>query len=148
MTRGWTSILAFSVLLAVVLATPAHAGNFALQGNWGDDFDFGVGGRLFFNLGDKNDGLGGVASFDYFFPESDVTYWEINGNVTYALPGSLQPYVGAGLNLARIEFLGVSDSDLGLNLLAGVRLSNRVFAEGRIEIEGGDQLVLTVGFIL
>lgn len=148
MKLGWLPTLAF-IALSTAAATEAQAssGNVALQGDWGDDTDFGVGARVFFDVGRQHDGWGGIASFDYFFPDGDLHYWEVNGNLTYALGGNLKPYVGGGLNLAHYSD-GGSDTKLGLNLLAGVRLSNRVFAEGRVEVEGGKQAVLTVGLLL
>jgi opacity protein-like surface antigen len=140
---------------------------FGLQGNWADEADFGVGARVQFDLDDVYRGLGAVASFDYFFPEdddlveslgvdTDTTYWEVNANATYTLRGRIAPYFGAGLNLAhgsvdldvgRFELENEGDTELGVNLLGGVRFARHLFAEGRIELGGGEQFVLTAGFV-
>jgi hypothetical protein len=151
MKLRWLFIAALMILPAVLAAPDAHAasGNFAIQGDWGDDEDFGIGARVFFDVGGRHDGWGGLASFDYFFPGDDFRYWELNGNLTYALGGDLQPYVGGGLNLAHLGLRGAgSDTNVGLNLLGGIRVSRRVFAEGRVELGGGKQFVLTVGVLL
>jgi hypothetical protein len=64
--------------------------------------------------------------------------------------------VGAGLNLAHVSVdvpgvPGGSDTDLGLNALAGLRFplgTFSAFAEARAELGGGKQLVLTFGALL
>jgi len=150
MKLRWLVIAVLSFVPALLSVPSAHAasGNFAIQGDWGDDDDFGVGARVLFDVGRRHDGWGGLASFDFFFPGEGLTYWELNGNLTYALGGDLQPYVGGGLNLAHVSANGGSDTSLGLNLLGGIRVSRRVFGEGRVELGGGKQLVLTVGVLL
>ncbi len=92
-----------SALLLVVLATFPALGaaqrrpaarsaprsserpSFGLQLDWGNDPNFGIGGRGVFPLGSLVPGtpLDGIVSFDYFFPGNSVKYWEINGNVAY-----------------------------------------------------------------
>jgi opacity protein-like surface antigen len=108
------------------------------------------------------DGLEAFASFDYFFPGSSLTFWEVNVNGTYKLPmpqAPVAPYVGAGLNFAHISTPGVtiggfgtvggaSSSYIGLNVLAGVRYpAGRVtaFGEVKFELRTGSQLVVTAG---
>jgi len=139
---------------------------FGVQASFGsDDVNFGIGGRATFNLRSliKTPGFEGIASFDYFFPDApagvDVTYWEINGNLGYAIPnvkGSVAPYVGGGLNIAHASASsgGVSGSDtkVGLNLLGGIKFKSRTsrlapFVEARIELSGGEIFVLTGGVV-
>src|SRR5439155_18212405 len=155
-----------SALLLVVLATSPALGaaqrrpaarsaprsserpSFGLQLDWGNDPNFGIGGRGVFPLGSLVPGtpLDGIVSFDYFFPGNSVKYWEINGNVAYRFRvparSSLRPYAGGGLNIAHFSatatFGGVtasaSDTKAGLNVLGGttfrVKGSNLIpFAE-------------------
>jgi opacity protein-like surface antigen len=139
-------VMITAILLAALAAPHVQASDaqFGVQGSWADDADLGVGARLLWDATGSSDGIGAIASFDYFFPGDDITYWELNGNLTYSLRGSLQPYVGAGLNLAH----GEGDSELGLNLLGGLRFSDRVYGEARVEIDGGEQFVLTIGLLI
>jgi opacity protein-like surface antigen len=162
--------IATAVLLLSGLAVPraeARDMRLGLEANWADDADFGIGARVDFDLDAIRPGLGGIASFDYFFPDdaeslrpiglnADVNYWEINANATYGLPGRLAPYVGAGLNLSHgglgvnVGGLEVADSgntDAGLNLLGGIRVADRLFGEARVELGGGKQFILTLGFL-
>jgi hypothetical protein len=133
--------------------------SFGLQLDWGNDPNFGIGGRGVFPLGSLFPGtpLDGIVSFDYFFPGNSVHYWEINGNVVYRFrmprASSLRPYAGGGLNIAHASLSGVSGSgatQAGLNLLGGttfrVRGSNLTpFAEARGELGGGKTFILTAG---
>src|SRR5207245_10152538 len=74
--------------------------SFGLQLDWGNDPNFGIGGRGVFPLSSLVPGtpLDGIVSFDYFFPGNSVHYWEINGNVVYRFrmprASSLRPYAG------------------------------------------------------
>lgn len=91
----------------------------------------------------------------------DWTYLEINANVAYSFPlsgsSSLRPYAGGGLNIARssIDFdlpglRSTSDTEVGLNVLGGSKFgSGRLtpFAELRLELGGGEQFVITGGFL-
>lgn len=96
-------------------------------------------------------------TFDYYFPDSPINYWEFNGDMTWGFPiaGSrLSFYVGGGLNLARTGVNGVPGSgvtDFGLNLLAGLRIPTSVrvtpYVELRPELGGGNRLVLTTGLM-
>jgi hypothetical protein len=136
---------------------------FGLQADFGSDTDFGLGARAVFGLRSlfPKTPLDGIVSFDYYFPSgaggADLTYWEINGNVGYRIPkvrGNLAPYVGGGLNVAHasVSFGGVSGSDtkVGLNLLGGTTFGRaaskmKPFVEGRFNLSGGEQFVLTGG---
>src|SRR5687768_2239938 len=150
--------------MAIALAIgagSASAQRFGAQLNWGNDFDFGVGARVELGMPNLFTSSGPlsrtslVGSFDYFFPDcgGDCSYWEINGNLTIPITASgVDPYVGAGLNVARfsVDVAGAdaSNTELGLNLLGGINFGlGRVaaFGEGRVEIGGGEQFVLTFG---
>ena len=141
-------------------ARSADRPSFGLQLDWGNDPNFGIGGRGVFPLGSLVPGtpLDGIVSFDYFFPGNSVKYWEINGNVAYRFRtprgSSLGPYAGGGLNIAHFSAsagtLSVSDTKAGLNLLGGttfkVKRSNLIpFVEGRGELGGGKTFILTGG---
>src|SRR5213080_1389805 len=141
-------------------ASRADRPSFGLQLDWGNDPNFGIGGRGVFPLGSLLPGtpLDGIVSFDYFFPGNNVKYWEINGNVAYRFRvparSSLGPYAGGGLKIAHasVTIAGVSGSDTkaGLNLLGGttfkVKRSTLIpFVEGRGELGGGKTFILTGG---
>jgi len=161
------TLLAITLLAVIGLhAQEAQAQvRFGAQASFGDDVDFGLGARAVFSLKQFNERLEGIASFDWFFPDSGVgvdwTYFEINGNVVYSIPlsssSSLRPYAGGGLNIARssIDFdtpllSSASDTEIGLNVLGGTKFgSGRLtpFAELRIELGGGEQFVISGGFL-
>jgi hypothetical protein len=163
-----------SVSLAILLVAPTaldaqvHLGG---QLSVGSDSDFGLGARATFGLPSPTP-LEIIASADYFFPDDapgvDINYWEINANLVYLfkIPGSIvAPYAGGGLNFARASYstdlsdFGVelpgefstfdrSDSEFGLNLVGGAKFnvgSITPFGELRIELDGGDQVVLSGG---
>ena len=160
-----TALLTLSLTMAPATQAAERPMRFGVQANWADDADLGVGVRLQVGLADFHEGLRGIASFDYFFPGEDAeiglasidtTYWEANANLTYTLKGDLAPYVGAGLNIAHASVgLGVGDvdlgdaseTDLGINILGGVRLSDRFFGEAKLELGGGEQFVVTAGVL-
>jgi hypothetical protein len=133
--------------------------SFGLQLDWGNDPNFGIGGRGVFSLQSlvPKTPLDGIVSFDLFFPGNSVHYWEINGNVAYRFTvprsSSLGPYAGGGLNIAHASVSGVSGSGAtkaGLNLLGGTTFKMKrsmltPFVEGRGEIGGGKTFVLTGG---
>lgn len=159
MRRLLPAALAVCLLIGLPSASQAQERSvfFGPQINWGfDDAEFGIGGRVLGAI--PNTGFAIIGSFDYFFPGNDVTYWEINGNGVYrfAIPDNpnFTPYAGAGLNIARVSRdVGDetrSDSDIGLNLLGGLEWdvgSFRPFGELRVEIDGGEQVVLTGGVL-
>ena len=163
--RLWgAGLLAVAAMTAAASSAQATELRFGPQGNYGlalgddaGDARLGVGGRMVADLSKRHKGVEGFATFNYFFPEEvpgiDTTYWELNANLVYNLhpKGDLRPYLGAGLNYAhaKASALGasVSDSDVGLNLLGGLKLNRNVFVEGRIELGGGKQLVLTAGYL-
>lgn len=156
-----TTLLALAVALgSSLLAVESSQGQVHLgpQISIADEADVGLGGRLVAGVEDYS-GLEVIGSVDVFFPDEDFDYWEINGNAVYNFEivgaPSLRPYAGGGLNVAHVDFDddvpgGDSDTDLGLNLLAGSKFPLErftPFVEVRGEISGGEQLVITGGFL-
>lgn len=154
-----------SAVLGLLLAFAVTAGpapaqvHVGPQLSYGENTDLGVGVRAaVYDLGDSEElsNWEGVGSFDYFFPGGGVDYLEVNLNALYNFslgPDTpLHPYLGAGMNVARASVDdGPSDSDLGLNLVGGWKYqaeSVTPFAEVRIEVGGGEQFVVTGGFLL
>ena len=113
-----------------------------------------------------------IGSFDYFFPDDgsgsvegvsyDLSYFEVNANVAYPFvieDSPLLPYVGGGLNLARISLdldmpgasASESETELGLNLLGGSKFDIGAavvpFLEFRVELSGGEQFVISGGIL-
>ena len=156
----WLLVAGLGVVLTPGRASAQVTPRFGVQVDWGDDSDVGIGARISVPIAKKIP-LEIQGSFDYFFPSSpatvDLKYWEINGNLVYLVPVkgvSVSPYVGSGLNLAHASIgtatVGGSDSQVGLNLLGGVafplkKSRIRPFAEARVELSGGEQVVLTGG---
>jgi hypothetical protein len=155
-------------LALVALAAPANAQRFGVQASWMETYNVGAGARLEVPIGLQGQGRVGesflIATFDYFFPESsgtnnfDRTYYE--GNLGLAVPiniTGIHPYVGAGVNVARAtldvnqpEQEELSDTDVGLNVLGGLRFplgSVSMFGEGRWEMSNGRAFVLSVGLL-
>jgi len=145
-------------------AAAAQGPRFAAEISWNNDVNLGIGGRGVFPLNSLFPGtpLDGIASFDYFFPSApagtSAHYWEINGNVVYRFRvprgTSVGPYAGGGLNIAHASAsAGTTSASVtrgGLNLLAGTTFkltgSNLTpFAEGRGELGGGKNFILTAG---
>lgn len=145
---------------------------FGIEGNFGTgsgdqyagDSTFGLGARGEFNMQDMVGlPISIAASFDYYFVDCpsgvDCTVFETNLNGLYALPlpvpEMFEVYAGGGLNLvyAKVEYLGysASDTDFGLNLLAGVKFDFGMiftpFLETKFEAGGGDQFVISAGVL-
>jgi hypothetical protein len=154
---GFLAVVASAAFSAPAQAAEASFGGqvsygFGLSDDDGDA-QLGIGGRVVLDLSDQKAGVEAIGSFDYFFPEEvlgvDLSYWEINANLVYNLSpmGSLRPYVGAGLNLAHASAEGFDgETDAGLNVLGGLKLSRHVFVEARVELGGGEQAVLSAGY--
>jgi opacity protein-like surface antigen len=117
-----------------------------------------LGARLNFGLGSltTRTNIGGRVTFDYFFPDG-FDYWQVTGDGIYQLAptGSVSPYLGGGLGLARSSVdvgpISPSSTDFFLNLIGGLKfkvLGNvRPFAEARFQIGDGSQLVLAGGVL-
>jgi hypothetical protein len=161
-------LIAGAALVAgVMLLSPASAEaqklGYVVQGNYGDDVDFGVGAGVGFGTGWSASGaaIRGEATFDYFFPDG-FDYWEINANLFLDIRSLQGLYVGGGLNYANIssdiecsicEQFGFdidtgSSSEVGLNAIGGFNFngSNGPFVQAKIELGGGEQFVITGGF--
>ena len=136
------------------------------QVSFADDADFGLGPRIAFALSSLTSGLWLVGSFDYFFPDQGLDgmpgnreYWEINSNLLYHVDlvdaTNLEPYFGAGLNVARRTIPSAvpeaeSTTRLGLNLVGGLNFplaGLTPFVELRFEIAGGEQFVIAGGIL-
>jgi hypothetical protein len=152
------SILVVAALFLLTGAPVAQAQGFRWgpEVSLGTDTDLGLGARIEFDL--NNSPLTIIGSFDYYFPDGPVKYWEINGNLIYNfdVPSapSVTPYAGGGLNIAHAsvdgDFGSASDTDPGLNLLGGARFdagSLMPFVEMKFTIEGADQFVVTGGLL-
>ena len=84
--------------------------------------------------------------------DSDVQYWEANLNLTWdftAAKTAVIPYAGVGINYSRasVSAFGfeTDESDVGANVLAGVRIARRFYVEAKREAGGGELFVLSVG---
>lgn len=149
-----TVLAAFGIATAALLLQPPAASAQVyggVQGNWGSETDFGVGGRVLGNIEDANLEL--VGEFNLYFPDGDRDFWEANGNVFYhfhlAESPRVLPYLGGGLNVSRSSN-GADNTEAGLNLGGGIRFpleSVSPFVEGRAVISDHDQAVLTIGLI-
>lgn len=157
----WFVVSALTLAIVGVGAGDAEAqAAFGVQGSWGSETDFGIGGRVLANIERVN--LEAVGSFDLFFPDDpgpdvDLDYWEINGNLFYHIhlrnTNTVLPYVGGGVNIARFELDADSQTEVGLNLAGGARFptaSNITpFAEAKYVIADGfnEQFVVAFGFL-
>ncbi len=161
--------LAFVVLASLAALAPAAQAqraardpstanpHFGLQASLGDNnVNFGIGARYensMRGLFPAAPNLRFIGSFDYFFPDSPVHYWEINADVVNMFTWSgarVVPYAGGGLNVARGYVSGAGgNTDVGLNIAGGFRLPGqyRPYLEGRIELGGGDRFVVTFGWL-
>lgn len=146
---------------AFTFAAPATAeaqASFGPQLNYGTEVEaLGVGARADLGLGGQ--GFGVIGSFDVFFPDN-YDWWEINGNARYAFGGgsSAMPYLGAGLNIASIDYdvdpefaeFADDDTESGLNILGGAKFGGgglTPFIEGRYSTIADGRFVITGGFL-
>lgn len=154
MRRAYLAVPVVAIALAAFAPSPLSAQRYGMQVSWGDDADIGLGARGVFGLPGswQLPRLDAIASFDWFFPGGSVNYFEVNTNVAYRVPGvtGVAPYVGGGLNIAHSSN-GTSNTNLGLNILGGMRFNIgpklNALTEARIELSGGKQLVLTFGVL-
>jgi hypothetical protein len=143
---------AFAVALVLLaLPAPASAG----------DTKFGVRGGYYTDIGEPFLGaevLVPVArriyfnpNFEYVFVE-DLNYWTLNGDFHYDFPTHRPYYVwaGAGVGLLRVDPPGAdnSDTDVGLNLLAGVGFnagSVVPYFQAKVILKNGSEFALGFG---
>lgn len=166
------SLFAGAVLalgLAAVAPSSAQAQiGFVVQANYALDGieAFGVGAGVNFGIGSLTEkhGIRGEATFDYFLPDDygfggqgySYNYWQINANALMDIKAVQNLYVGTGLNYSKasVDYDGVgcdfcSNSDIGLNVIGGYKLGSgkaAPFVQGRLELGGGSNLVVTGGF--
>ena len=146
------------VLVAGVESAEAQGVRFAPEVSIAEDADIGIGGRVNFDMSSTfgSPGFFITGAFDYFFPDGNVNYWELNGNLGWLIPGvrgNVRPYVGGGLNYAHVSVDNCTgncgDSDVGLNLMGGINIRTRgrimPFIEAKVEAGGGEQFVVTGG---
>lgn len=174
--RRWVVLAAAMALFALAPRPAQSQAAFGPMLAWGDDTDIGIGGRIDFGLGgalgiDQGafQNLFGSAGATYYFTDCipgfdldqvDCSVWEIFGNVAvpFTIEGSsIEPYAGAGLQIAHASYdypnfsaFDHDNTEAGLNLLGGIffpigDLSG--FAEGKFELAGADQFVLSAGIL-
>jgi len=86
-----------------------------------------------------------------FSPDTEVEYWEANLNLTWDFTSdrAVVPYAGVGMNYghARASAFGfdTDESDVGANVLAGIRIRDRFYVEAKTEAGGGELFVVTAG---
>ncbi len=144
-----------SVVLCLLAAHSVSAqkiGGFLAYGSEIESLGIGVNGE--FNVAQK---LTISPSFVFYFPNNDVTWLELNGNLNYYLLREGIDFYGlAGLNLAILSYAsnspyyeGGSNSEIGLNLGFGVNFdvgqSFKPFAEMKYTISDFDQLGIFFG---
>ena len=155
-------------VLALAAPRPGHAQvHFGPQVNWAsNDQGVGVGARVEASLAKaipSAKGLGVIASFDFFFPSSGVTFWEMNANGSYhfEIPNvKFAPYAGVGLDVAHWSASpciqtnscgSASSTDFGLNLLAGTNFPAMgkitPFVEVRLELRTEGAFVVSGGVL-
>ena len=113
------------------------------------DFDveeIGIGGQFSAPLMRR---LEFYPSIMYYFVDPG-SFWNVNADLKWRVAADRPNwlYVGGGLNLARASAGGESDTDAGLNLLAGAEsLKGRIhpFAEARLVLSDGSRFQLGVG---
>lgn len=144
-----------------LLAVTLLASGCAAFAEYGSETEFGLGVRGNAGLdrvipGETGDAalsrMEGSASLHQFWMDG-ADYTEANLDVLLPLVplggGAARTYVGTGVNLGRISpEVGSSDTDVGLNLIGGVRFQRRAFApffELRGSVGGQDQLSGLVG---
>ena len=101
---------------------------------------FHVGNSVYFN-----------PNFEYVFVE-DLNYWTLNGDFHYDFPTHRPYYVwaGAGVGLLRVDPPGAdnSDTDVGLNLLAGFGFQTGSvipYFQAKVILKNGSEFALVFG---
>ena len=108
--------------------------------------DFAIGAQLGFPLGNRFEFY---PSFDYYFTDPGSA-WALNGDLKWRVARD-QPrwfYLGAGLNVMRLEVGDVENTDLGANLFLGAEsLRGRIhpFVELRAILSDNSAIQAQVG---
>ncbi|QSE96408.1 outer membrane protein [Fulvivirga lutea] len=146
-----TFLLALFLTIAISSMSQRRIGGNLVYGTEIEEIGIGAVGEFFFN-----DNLAIAPSFNYYFAEDPVSFWELNANINYYFSesGAVSAYALGGLNLARVSvdlgpFGESSDTELGLNLGAGANFdvgdSIIPFAELRFVLSDFDQAVFAFG---
>lgn len=158
----WRSFAAAAAAI-VILSSSAQAQAIGIQGLWAEETDLGLGARLEWGLDNVFTTQGAfsrtflITEFNWFFPDCDeCSFFEINGNLAVPITAqTIDPYAGLGINIARaavdVGTETISDTDVGLNLLAGLRFNLGTlgaYTEGRFVVSGAEQFVLTFGLLV
>jgi len=140
-----------AALALLILDAPATAADtkFGIRGGYytdigepflGAELLLPVARRIYFN-----------PNFEYVFVEN-LDYWTLNGDFHYDFPTHRPYYVwaGAGAALIRVDPPGPdnSDTDVGLNVLAGVgfRTGSVVpYFQGKVILKNGSEFALAFG---
>ena len=132
-----------------------------------DDADLGLGLQMGFPFPESQENTLFFIDAGFFFPdsprgrESDVDYWEVNGNVVLRFPmedDRFTPWALAGLNLAH-KAVGLNlgpfddgerntETDIGFNVGAGMTFGTgpvSPFAGAKVEVGGGSAVVVFGG---
>lgn len=141
----------FAVLLMIPSTSQAQVA-FGPQVSWATEIEeIAVGARIQAGMPSLLAGLQLIGSADYYFMDCnegaeeldiDCSLLDFNANAAYSIMplSRLDLYIGGGLNIMRMSVEDFSDTDTGINILAGVKFPGttiRPFAEGRYTI-GGD----------
>lgn len=149
------TLFAFVLLGTVTLSARAQT-QFGIHGGYDVDVeDPFIGAQVRFGLASLPVVI--QPGVDYFFVGDDVTLLQFDLNALYDISGGpaepFTPYVGAGLGIRyiNIDAIDESETDGGLNLLAGARFNTmtrlRPFVQARITIEDGTSVAVMGGIL-
>ena len=165
--RKLSTVLAIAALAFV--PSLASAQRFGGHVNFGLDSELGLGARYEHDLTNKlaktapMSNAFFIGQLDYYFDvcgdgfgaDVDCSMLEINPGLAVNLSGqNVKPYLGAGLNIARISVssggTSASDTETGINLLGGLKFGlggMSAYSEARLSLGGAEQLALTFGLL-
>ncbi len=132
----------------------AHASYMTEIGAGAADGTMGVGGR--FGVGIPVTGIRILATADMFFPDcgtEDCDFYTGTLNLLYGIPGAMviKPYFGAGIAVQSVRLTVASESEWGVNVMAGVSFGGvstfQPFVEAKYQImnEWGEPFVISAG---
>lgn len=143
-------------LLLMVPATSQAQVSFGPQVSYASEIEeIAVGARLQAGLPTLLSGLQLIGSADYYFEDcGDIDCSTLDFNANVALPilplPMMQVYAGGGLNIIRVSVEDFSESETGINVLAGVKFPGttiRPFAEARYTFGDFDRFTITGGLL-